>query len=310
MVKTELSIDFFWGTPDEVCSFERAGVPSLRLVDEKGSLPGAKTSLVLPVEKITGRIERAGRTVALIGEDLEAEYCLMGGLLPPDMSKPREMQAVEIFPEIENVLKEAGFSFDDVVRTWFYVDKVCEWYGAFNSARSDYFEKRGVFDHFLPASTGIGVANLDGAALVAGAIAMKKKPSSSARAEIVDSPLQAPAMAYRSSFSRAAEIISPNKTLFVSGTASIKPNSHDVAYVGDIVAQIDCTMKAVLAILESRGYGWKDVTRGIVYLKKPEFAQAWRDWLKKNNLPDDFACETVCDVCRDEWLFEIEVDCR
>jgi enamine deaminase RidA (YjgF/YER057c/UK114 family) len=310
MVKTELAIDFFWGTPDEVRSYERKGVPSLRLVNNTGSLPGTKTSLTLPVDKITGKVERACRTVALVGEDAEAEYCLMAGLLPPDLNKPREVQAQEIFPEIEDALKEAGFSFDDVVRTWFYVDEVCQWYGAFNSARSEYFEKRGVFDHFLPASTGIGVANLDGAALVAGAIAMKKKGDSSAHAEIVDSPLQAPAMAYRSSFSRAAEIMSPNKTLFVSGTASIKPNSHDVAYVGDIVAQVDCTMKAVLAILESRGYGWKDVTRGIVYLKKPEFATAWRDWLKSNNLPADFACETVCDVCRDEWLFEIEVDCR
>ena len=23
---------------------------------------------------------------------------------------------------------------------------------------------------------------------------------------------------------------------------------------------------------------------------------------------EDFAAETVCDVCRDEWLFEIEID--
>ena len=310
MISKELAIDFFWGTSGEVRSFEREGVPSLRLVDDSGRLAGTKTTLSLPVENVTGKVERGGKVVAVTGEDAEAEYCLMAGLLPPDMSKSREEQAKEIFPEIENVLKEAGFSFDDVVRTWFYVDKVCEWYGAFNSARSDYFEARGVFDHFLPASTGIGVANIDGAALVAGAIAMKKKGDSAAHAEIVDSPLQAPAMAYRSSFSRAAEILSPCKTLFVSGTASIKPDSHDVAYVGDIVAQIDCTMKAVLAILESRGYGWKNVTRGIVYLKKPEFAKAWRDWLEANGLPPGFACETVCDVCRDEWLFEIEVDCR
>ena len=116
-------------------------------------------------------------------------------------------------------------------------------------------------------------------------------------------------MAYRSSFSRAAEIISPDaRQLFISGTASIKPNSHDVAYVGDIVRQIDCTMTAVLAILESRSYGWPDVTRAIVYLKEPVFLAPWRAWCAAHNLPDTFAAETVCDVCRDEWLFEIEVD--
>jgi len=128
-------------------------------------------------------------------------------------------------------------------------------------------------------------------------------------AEIVESPLQAPAMAYRSSFSRAAEILWPDqRLLFVSGTASIQPNSHDVAFVGDIEKQVDCTMKAVYAILESRGYGWADVSRAIVYLKEPSFRAAWQAWLAARGLPGDFAAETVCDVCRDEWLFEIELD--
>ena len=141
-----------------------------------------------------------------------------------------------------------------------------------------------------------------------GAIAMRPKRAG-VHAEIVESPLQAPAMAYKSSFSRAAEIVTPEmRQLFISGTASIKPNSHEVAYVGDIVRQIDCTMHAVLAILESRGYGWKDVERAIVYLKRPEYRTAWRAWLAANGLPVDFAAETVCDVCRDEWLFEIEAD--
>ena len=82
-------------------------------------------------------------------------------------------------------------------------------------------------------------------------------------------------MAYKSSFSRAAEWFTPAKRrLFVSGTASILPNSHEVAYIGDIEKQIDCTMNAVLAILESRGYGWKDTVRAIVYLKKPEARRA------------------------------------
>ena len=131
------------------------------------------------------------------------------------------------------------------------------------------------------------------------------------RAELVESPLQAPAMAYKSSFSRAAEWFTPAKRrLFVSGTASILPNSHEVAYAGDIEKQIDCTMSAVLAILESRGYGWKDAVRSIVYLKKPEFLPAWRAWLAARDLPVSFAAETVCDVCRDEWLFEIELDAQ
>ena len=36
--------------------------------------------------------------------------------------------------------------------------------------------------------------------------------------------------------------------------------------------------------------------------------QAWRAWLAARQLPITFAAETVCDVCRDEWLFEVELD--
>ena len=246
--------------------------------------------------------------MGLVWEDAHAVYCSLAGVLPPDLAAPRGAQAAAIFPEMESLLAEAGMTFANVVRTWLYIDRVCEWYGEFNAARSAFFESRNVFNTFLPASTGIGSANLDGAAITAGAIAMKPKDAS-VHAEIVESPLQAPAMAYRSSFSRAAEILWPDqRLLFVSGTASIQPNSHDVAFVGDIEKQVDCTMKAVYAILESRGYGWADVSRAIVYLKEPSFRAAWQAWLAARSLPGDFAAETVCDVCRDEWLFEIELD--
>lgn len=305
----EMKLNFCWGTSQEVSKLDDKSIPSLCLVCEDGELPGVKTSLSLPIEKITGQVKRGERIVALKGEDSQAEFCLLGGITPPDLTAPRKQQAKDIFVEIENVLKELGFSFDDVVRTWFYVDEVCQWYGDFNAARSEFFETRGVFDHFLPASTGIGVANIEGAALIAGLIAMRPKVDG-AKAEIVESPLQEPAMAYRSSFSRAAEIITATKAsrLYISGTASIAPHSHDVAHIGDIKAQIGQTMKAVLAILESRSYNWENVSRAIVYLKKSEYKIAWQEWLEENALPKNFAIETVCDVCRDEWLFEIEVD--
>ena len=253
---------------------------------------------------------RGGRVAGWTWEDGLADYCLLAGVLPSDLSAPRGEQAAAVFRETEGLLAEAGMTFAHVVRTWLYIDRVCEWYGEFNAARTAFFESRKVFDTFLPASTGIGSANLDGAAITAGAIAVKPKDGR-VRAEIVDSPLQEPAMAYRSSFSRAAEIFWPDeRLLFVSGTASIQPHSHEVAFVGDIGKQVDCTMNAVRAILESRGYGWKDVSRAIVYLKDASYLAAWRSWLSSRGLPSGFAAETVCDVCRDEWLFEVELDAR
>ena len=329
-VKT--ATEFLWGTPEEVSARVRPDVPSFRLVNPAADLPPTTRPFALPTggsrscataAKMAAphaggsqlaataapkALVRAGRRVGTLWEDAHAVYCSLAGVLPPDLAAPRGAQAAAIFPEMESLLAEAGMTFANVVRTWLYIDRVCEWYGEFNAARSAFFESRNVFNTFLPASTGIGSANLDGAAITAGAIAMKPKDAS-VHAEIVESPLQAPAMAYRSSFSRAAEILWPDqRLLFVSGTASIQPNSHDVAFVGDIEKQVDCTMKAVYAILESRGYGWADVSRAIVYLKEPSFRAAWQAWLVARGLPGDFAAETVCDVCRDEWLFEIELD--
>lgn len=300
---------FLWGTPDEVRARVRTNIPQFRLTHPAGALPAAGQTMACPEGRNVRRVkDGSGRVVGTAWEDDAAHYLFLAGVCPPDLAAPRETQAADLFPHVESLLKQEGFAFSDVVRTWLYIDRVCEWYGAFNAARSAFFEARNVFNTFLPASTGIGTANLEGAALIAGAVAMRPK-SVAARAEIVESPLQAPAMAYKSSFSRAAEMLRPDAHwLFISGTASIKPNSHDVAYVGDIVRQIACTMKAVAAILESRGYGWRDVSRAIVYLKDPSFREPWQAWLAAAGLPADFAMETVCDVCRDEWLFEIECD--
>jgi len=305
---SEAKAVFLWGTSEEVQARARVDVPSFRLCREGGALPPVELPFLAPGTRDLRTISRGGRAVATVYEDDHAVYLLAAGVQPADLSAPRGAQATSVFEELEGILAEEGMTFANVARTWLYIDEVCDWYGEFNAARSAFFTTRKVFETFLPASTGIGCANVDGAALVAGAIAMKPKLAG-VRAEIVESPLQAPAMAYKSSFSRASEIIAPGlNQLMVSGTASIKPNSHEVAYVGDIVKQIDCTMQAVLAILESRGRSWREVTRAVVYLKRPEFRAAWQAWLAANALPADFAAETECDVCRDEWLFEIELD--
>ena len=308
MTTTLSTARFLWGTLADVRSRVPADLPSFRLCRPETDFPVRVQEFLSPDAVPVKTLMRRGRPVATVFEDADATYFLAAGVLPADLSAARGVQATSVFEELEALLSETEMTFANVVRTWLYIDRVCEWYGEFNAARSAFFETRNVFNTFLPASTGIGTANLDGAALTAAAFAMKPKRAE-VRAEIVESPLQAPAMAYKSSFSRAAEIFtSKGRQLFISGTASIEPNSHEVAFVGDIVKQIDCTMKAVRAILESRDYGWNETSRAIVYLKRPEFRAAWRAWLAANKLPVDFAAETVCDVCRDEWLFEIELD--
>ena len=109
---------------------------------------------------------------------------------------------------------------------------------------------------------------------------------------------------------RAAELRTPGwRSVLVSGTASILPGSHDVAHVGDIDAQVDCTMRAVEAIYESRGMSWGDVSGALVYLKRESYRGAWSRWLEEHpEFPREHSRAIVADVCRPEWLFEIESD--
>lgn len=245
-----------------------------------------------------------------VSEDAWGRYALLKGVPPDDISAPPYEQALSAFEALERELREVGMEFSDVVRTWIYADRILDWYGDFNKARNKFFSERGVYDRYVPASTGIGWTNGLGARLVLGAFAVKAKTPGSVEFEALPSPLQCPALEYGSSFSRAAEVRTPGwKRVIVSGTASIKPNSHDVAHVGDVDAQIDCTLNAVSAIYESRGLSLKDVSGALVYLKEERYRANWEAWLDAHpEYPREHSRAIVADVCRDEWLFEIESD--
>ena len=246
----------------------------------------------------------------VVTEDEWGRYALLKGVPPDDISASPYEQALSAFEAVERELGKVGMDFSNVVRTWIYADRILDWYADFNRARNEFFSARGVYDRYVPASTGIGWTNGIGARLVLGAFAVKSKRPGDVEFEALPSPLQCPALEYGSSFSRAAEVRTPSwKRVIVSGTASIKPDSHDVAHIGDIDAQIDCTMNAVAAIYESRGLSLKDVSGALVYLKDERYRANWEKWLAAHpEYPREHSRAIVADVCRDEWLFEIESD--
>jgi len=240
-------------------------------------------------------------------EDDEAEYCYLGGVLPEDSRATRMEQARSVFERLESLLSQTGMTFANVVRTWLFLDDLLDWYGDFNTVRTQFFKERDVFGGLVPASTGIGAANPQHAALVSGAIAMKPKHAG-VRAFAVPSPLQCPALDYRSSFSRAVEIEYPDhRQLLISGTASIHPDGRS-AHLGDVEKQIDLTVRVCEAILESRGMDWSDVTRMIAYFKDMNDVTRFPVYCEQQGLP---RLPLVCchaAVCRDNLLFEIELD--
>ncbi len=98
-----------------------------------------------------------------------------------------------------------------------------------------------------------------------------------------------------------------HRRLYISGTASIAPEGHTV-FVGDTDAQVAKTMEVVQAILESREMSWADVARGIVYIRDPKDLPSYERYCRKLSLPDMPVVVTNSTVCRDDLLFEIEVD--
>ena len=245
--------------------------------------------------------------VGSMWSDADADYCLLAGILPADIAANRTAQTRSCFERIEAALRKADMNFSHVIRTWLFLDKLLDWYDEFNAARTTFFQEHGVFDRLIPASTGIGAGNPAGAALVAGALAMRPRHNRVTIQE-VSSPLQCPATEYRSSFSRAVEVCYPDRRqLIISGTASIAPDGKSM-YTGDVAKQIQLTLDVTEAILKSRGMDWPNTTRAVGYFHDihalPIFDACCRE---RGILPLPLA-PAHATVCRADLLFEMELD--
>ena len=95
--------------------------------------------------------------------------------------------------------------------------------------------------------------------------------------------------------------------MFISGTASIAPDGV-TAHVGDVEKQVALTMAVVEKILESRRMSWADVTRGIAYFKDIGEAAVLERYCRDQGLLDLPVVVSSADICRDDLLFEIELD--
>lgn len=248
-----------------------------------------------------------GSPVGRVFEDGYARYCVLGALRPHNGSKSREAQARDAIEHMERGLALAGMDLRCVVRTWFFISDILEWYRNFNSVRTETYTARGLFDRYVPASTGIGGRNPDDAAVVATALALQAKSDDVVVREL-PSPLQCSARDYGSSFSRAAEVSTPDfRSVLVSGTASIDRDGR-TAHAGDVDAQVRLTLEVVAAILQSRGMRFTDVTRANAYFKHARDVGALSKYGSQFGLPAARVVVSHNDICRDELLFEIEVD--
>lgn len=306
------------GSPDLPDGAQMLSADLLGTAEEIGAMEEALGLRDVPVTRVISTAEGCGgmQLVAAWGAPVRPicfeDVCMgtiveagpqrhlyLGGITASDPSAPRVVQTKAVFSQIEKALRSVSMSFADVARTWFYNDHILDWYPEFNSVRTSYFNTHHV--RRMPASTGIGAANPEGNALVAKVWAVTSQSPGLMRAAA--SPLQCDAFAYGSAFSRAMLIQEDHvRTLLVSGTAAILPDGQS-AHPGDTSAQIDLTMQVVDALIRNAGFSLDDTTQALLYFRNPDEIPLWQE--SNRHLP---ALAIGADVCRDDLLFEIELE--
>jgi enamine deaminase RidA (YjgF/YER057c/UK114 family) len=237
----------------------------------------------------------------------EATICRLGGLDGRIPTRTPVEQTEAVLNQMEDGLHAVGMGFGDTIRTWYYNCDIVSWYGDFNLTRDQFFTEHRVYEGLLPASTGIGACNVSGSSIVGGLLAVKPKIDTVSMAAI-PSPLQCSATEYGSSFSRAAELDFPSyREILISGTASIESEGATI-HDHDIDGQILVTLEVIEAILLARGMKWTNVTRAIAYVKHAEDIPRFEYYRHKLGLDSLPILTMVAEVCRDDLLFEVELD--
>ena len=221
-------------------------------------------------------------------------------------------QARLMLERAERLLRENGASYKDVVRTWFYLSDILNWYAGFNKVRNEKYGEFGIMpgpgdsNLLLHASTGIQGETPSDAACAMDLIAVLNSENCTRK---LSNPSQLDAFRYGSAFARASVVSNGSTDLLieVSGTAAI--DEHGVSlFTGDIRAQIECTLDKVQILLAQEGAGLQDICAATVFVKQPEFAEIFNEMAAARGLDDfPYVC-VVADVCREELLFEMDAE--
>ncbi len=257
-------------------------------------------------------------------------YC--AGIRPDSAVIGCYAQGLNGLERMRACLEQAGSSFQNIVRTWFYLGGITDQHGnqqryhELNRARADFYNDvefccslldpnspRGVF----PASTGIGMA---GRGMVMSCLTLQTR-----RDDVfllpLENPQQTPAYAYHPKysprspkFSRAMALGLGNYvTTWVSGTASIV--NSESRHVGSLDKQTEQTIDNIERLIapenfalhgvNGAGAALHDMAKIRVYIKRPEDFAPCKAICERRFGPVP-AIYAVADVCRPELLVEIE----
>lgn len=277
------------------------------------------------------RIERPVPGVLAVEADgIRWIHC---GDVRPDPPTPDAYgESLAAFNRMQRRLEAAGAGFDQVVRTWIYVNRITaeqagrERYKELNRARTDFYAGIRFAGRVragtppgtsFPASTGIGTG---GDRITMACLAMQ-----SSRPDVfivpLENPQQTPAFAYQPlyspqspKFSRAMAVVQGHFiTTLISGTASIVDSR--TVHPGNADRQTRQTIENIENLVSAENFArhglpgagatLKDVAKLRVYVKRPEDYETCRRAVEQA-LPGVPAIYLQADVCRPDLLVEIE----
>lgn len=214
-------------------------------------------------------------------------------------------QSEIMLKKAEDALKLYNSDLLSVARTWMWLGDILKWYDDFNHIRNKLFTKRGLIGagsrQSMPASTGIGLGPSNGSFCSMDLAAVLEPANSNEYIQVVGK--QQCASEYGSAFSRAVKAITPaGETVFISGTASIDEMGA-TTNIDDAAAQVKTSIVNVQAVLRNLNCRDEDVVQVMAYCKTPEAQEVFSSF--KDELLWPWVV-IVCDICRDDLLFEIE----
>jgi enamine deaminase RidA (YjgF/YER057c/UK114 family) len=212
-------------------------------------------------------------------------------------------QTLGMFRVAEDLLRQAGMEFRDVVRTWIHLRHMDRDYEALNRARRAFFEARGIGP--VPASTGIGGGPVSGTHDLCLGVYAVKAGRALART-VMTSPTLNEAREYGADFVRGMRVEQANKVaLHVSGTASVDEYGR-TAHPGELEAQVDRMLGNIAALLEGQGASVADVVHAITYVKYPGDAGRVREKLLEAGFEGFPHALVAAAICRPDLLCETE----
>lgn len=258
-------------------------------------------------------IEHRGAPCGRIVEGAEALYLALSDLaraLPADNSGSPAEETRNALRLAVALLGEHEWTFDDVHRTWFYLDDILSWYDDFNRARNEVFSSIGLLNGsastLIPASTGIRGRNARGHRCTLELLAARPLIGRELSVKRLFNPLQNEAPEYGSSFSRGLSVGTERCRYFlVSGTASIDEEGNTV-HAGDFDSQLRRTLDNIESLLASGGAVFGDICQASAFIKRPADMARLVEILSTRGLGELPIVCTLDDVCRDDLLVELD----